>query len=341
MRFDDIWIAGTGGTLGDRVPIAQAVADGSYSADAAESTGMVSYARSTQAPPEMAVTAGRQAIKEAAQCGADVAPDTFYLHSHSHFQGLELWPAPCWIAGELIGTQLGSMPMALSAASNGSLASLQIAASVLSTQPDEATALITIADRFAPPVDRWYLSPGMVFGDGAAAAVMARGKGLLRLVSVITETDTALEGLSRGDEEFHTTPGVAPDTRRRTREFLAHGGLSLRDVRKRSAERVASVVGRALDEAGLGGLDEVDWFSTPFVGRALYHDSFVRPLTGTPRNTLADLGLTIGHLGPADQLYALHHLVREGLLTPGAHVLLVGTGMGFTFSAAVLTADGL
>jgi len=168
---------------------------------------------------------------------------------------------------------------------------------------------------------------------------MSRTGGPLRLVSCVSETDTDLEGLSRGDEQFTTTPYQHTDTRRRTREFLAHGELSLRDVRERSATRTRSVVDRALAEAGLT-IDEVDWYCTPFVGKALMSDSFLRPFDGRPRDTLADLGRTIGHLGPADGVYALHHLVTHNLLRPGATVLLVGTGMGFTFSAAVLSADG-
>lgn len=337
MRFEDIWVAGTGGALGDLVPIEHAVADGSYSAEEAKSTGTVSVSHASQAPPELAVAAGRLAIKEAAEAGAEVDRSTLHLHSHGHFQGLEMWPAACWIARELIGEKLVGMPLTVSAASNGSLACLEVAASMLAAQPALPTALITIGDRFAPPADRWHLSPGMVFGDGASAAVVARGTGQLRLVSVVSETDTVLEGLSRGDEPFRATPDLNPDTRRRTRAFLAHSGLSLRDIRRRSAERTVSVVERALAEAGTS-LERIDWVTTPFVGRTLYHDSFVRPFGSLPERTLVDLGLTIGHLGPADQLYALHHLVSEDLLEPGARVLAIGTGMGFTFSAAVLQA---
>jgi 3-oxoacyl-[acyl-carrier-protein] synthase III len=338
MRFDDIWIAGTGAALGDLVPIGRAIADGLYSAEAAQSTGTVSVSVSGEAPPEMALTAGRQAIKEAADAGTEVGPTTLHLHSHSYFQGIEMWPAACWIGGELLGPRLDGMPMTVSAASNGSLACLQIAASMLSARPDLPAALITVADRFAPPADRWYLSPGMVFGDGAAAAVLARGAGRLRLLSCASQTDTTLEGLSRGDEQFHTTPYAAPDMRRRTREFLAHGGLSLRDVRQRSADGTRAVVCRALAEAGVS-MDQVDWFVPPFVGRTLYREGFVRPLGTVPANTLADLGLTTGHLGPADQIFGLDHLMKQDLLAPGARVLVLGTGMGFTFSAAVLAAD--
>ncbi|GAB1645433.1 ketoacyl-ACP synthase III family protein [Krasilnikovia sp. MM14-A1259] len=339
MQFDDIWIAGTGAALGERVPIERAVADGSYPADAAASTGMVSYADARHAPPELAVAAGRQAIKEAANAGTVVGADALHLHSHGYFQGIDMWPAACWIAGRLLGAQLTGMPLTVSAASNGSLASLELAAGLLTARPDLPAALLTLADRFAPPVDRFHLSPGMVFGDGGAAAVVSRTGGPLRLVSVVSEADTDLEGLSRGDEPFGTVPYQHTDTRKRTREFLAKGELSLRDVRQRSATRTRSVVDRALAEAGLS-IEQVDWYCPPFVGKALMADSFLRPLPGQPRNLLTDLGLTTGHLGPADGVYALHHLVTTNLLRPGATVLLVGTGMGFTFSAAVLAADG-
>ncbi|GAA1739806.1 ketoacyl-ACP synthase III family protein [Luedemannella helvata] len=339
MRFDDIWIAGTGATLGDAVPISGAVAAGSYSAEAAESTGMISYSQTAEAPPEMAVTSGRQAIKAAAERGVEVGPASLHLHSHAGFQGIDQWSAACWIAGELIGTRLDTMPITVAAWSNGSVASLDVAAGMLSANPALPSALITLADRFGPPGNRFYTSPGMVFGDGAAAAVLTRGGGRLRLVSCVAEADTVLGGLSRGDEPFRLSPSPEPaDSRRRTREFLARGEVSLRDVRDRTAERIRSVVTRALAEAEVGTA-EVDWLVGPFIGRALYHDSFVRPLDIRPRNTLLELGLTIGHLGAADQIYGLHHLVESDRLDPGSRILLIGTGMGFTFSAAVLTAE--
>lgn len=342
MKFADVWVAGTGGVLGERVPIAEAVAAGRYDPAAAAASQMVSYAVAGQAPPTMAVTAGRTALKEAAEYGVESTPDTLFVHSHTSFQGIDLWPAQCWIAGELLGTQLDEMPMTVDAASNGSLAALGVAATALESRPELPAALITVADRFAPPVDRWNLSPGMVFGDGAAAAVLTRGRGQFRLLSLVSRTDTALEGLSRGDEPFRESPVGVVDTARRTREFLARGELSLRDVRARSADGVRTVVTRALADAGVASVEDIDWYLAPFVGRALYQDGFVRPLPGKPKRTLADLGLTIGHLGPGDQLYALHHLVEEGLLRPGQRLMLVGTGMGFTFSAAVLTvADDL
>lgn len=340
MRFDDVWIAGTGGVLGDLVPVGGAVEDGSFDPIAAEMTGMVSVSQTTEAPPEMAVTAGREAIKAAEEFGVQTGQETIHLHSHSGFQGIDLWSAPCWIAGQLFGTQLTTIPTTVGAWSNGSLVSLGIAASQLTVQPDNS-ALITLADRFGPPGNRYHTSPGMVFGDGATAALVTRGRGRLRLRSIVSETDTVLGGLSRGKEPFRDAPLPGPpDMRKRTREFFASGEVSLKDVGTRSAERTNSVVTRALEEAGKSTSD-VEWYAPPFVGKMLFEQAFIQPLSFKPRNTLLDLGLTIGHLGAADQIYALDHLLKEDLLEPGATVLIVGTSMGFSYSAAVFTADGV
>ena len=339
MRLDDIWINGLGAETGELLPTADAVAAGSYSLEAAESTGMVSYSRCREAPPELAVTAGREASKAAAAHGVEVGPETQLVHGHAGFQGIDNWSASCWIAGELLGERLETVPFSVGAWSNGALTGLMIGANLLTAQPPLGAVLVTTADRVRPPSDRFYASPGMIFGDGAAAAVLSRRPGGVRLISLVGETDTVLGGLARGNATFSDAPSPQPpDGRERTREFLASGRVSLRGVQQRATERIQSVVGRALDDAGLESRD-IDWVAAPFIGRTLFRESFVRPLDLRPRGTTLELGLTLGHLSAADQLVGLHQLVTSGTAAPGDHVLAIGTGMGFTYAAAVLRVD--
>ncbi|SCE47953.1 MULTISPECIES: 3-oxoacyl-[acyl-carrier-protein] synthase III C-terminal domain-containing protein [unclassified Streptomyces] len=340
MRFDNIWIAGTGGTLGAFEPVAAAVADGRYSADAAESSAMVSYARSDQAPPEMAVTAGRQAVKEAEERGVRVDGNTALLHSHGHFQGIDLWPAACWIAGELLGPQLDSMPTTVNAWSNGSLAALDVAASTLMARPDVPSALITLADRFAPPTDRFHTSPGMVFGDGAAAGVVSRDTGRLRLRSLVSRTDTVLEGLVPGDRALpHRARGAAGHAPQDAR--VPRLGGSLAEGRAHPHRRLHPTRGRPGPRRGRHHRRRRRLVPDPLRRPDPVPGELRTPLGITPRNTVHELGLTIGHLGPCDQMYGLDHLLRNNLPATGDRILVIGTGMGFTFSAAVLTADGV
>ncbi|MFJ6513901.1 ketoacyl-ACP synthase III family protein [Streptomyces sp. NPDC091406] len=338
MRFDDLWIGATGAYLGELRPVDAAVADGRYAEKDAREAGTVSVSLSSLSPPEMAVLAGRAALAD----DGPPPPGTLHLHGSTYFQGLDMWSAPCWIAGRLLGEKTASLSLQVSALSNSSLACLEIAGSMLAGRPDLPAALVTAADRFAlPGVDRWNIDSGMAFGDGAAAAVLCRGAGRLRVLSVSSYTDTALEGLQRGDEPFHAASPTAVETlpmRRRAREFFAGGRMTAGEARERSVQAVCHVVEKALDEAGCA-LDEARWVVPPFVGHRLFESGFVKPLGLDPRRTLFEFGLTTGHLGSVDQLLSIDHLSRGGLVSAGDKVVLIGTGMGFTFTAGVLEAQ--
>ncbi|XUL94498.1 3-oxoacyl-[acyl-carrier-protein] synthase III C-terminal domain-containing protein (plasmid) [Streptomyces galilaeus] len=50
-----------------------------------------------------------------------------------------------------------------------------------------------------------------------------------------------------------------------------------------------------------------------------------------------DFGRSVGHVGAADLIISLDHLVRTGELSPGDHVLLLSQGPGWISSSAVVT----
>jgi 3-oxoacyl-[acyl-carrier-protein] synthase III len=57
---------------------------------------------------------------------------------------------------------------------------------------------------------------------------------------------------------------------------------------------------------------------------------------GVPRERSTwEYGLAIGH-SPSDHLFALDHLLSEGEVAPGDHVLLFGVGPGLNLAAAVI-----
>ncbi len=363
VRFDDVWITGTGGVLGNLLPVGQAVADGRYApADAAEA-GMTSVSVSGESPPEMAVRAGRLALGMAspgtaslgaaslgaassgAASPAPVSPGAaspgLHLHGAARFQGIELWSASCWIANQLMPGPLPGLSMEVNALCNSGLAALELAATMLTARPDLQDALVTVADWFPEPVvDRWNLDSGVLLGDGGAAALLGRGGGRLRLLSCASRSDPSLEGLQRGDEPFHAaSPAVLKPLvlRRLAREFYAVSGRSPASVVAAHIDGVQTVVAQALADADTT-LADARWVVTPFVGRTSFRFGYAQPLGLDPARTLLDLGLSTGHMGGVDHLYALDHLLREDLLAPGEKVVLIGVGGGFTFSCAVLQA---
>ena len=338
MRYDDIWIAGTGSALGDLVPASEAVDDGRYSATDAVTTGMVSVSESESSPADLAVRAGRAAMRAGRQVAAEhgTAWRGFHLHGASYAQGPVLWSAACAIAARLVGPAIDGLSVQVDAMCNGSMAALEMAAAVLAARPDIPAALVTSGDQFpVGAVNRWRTDSGLVMGDGAAAVVLRPGGGRLRLLASSSFTDGELAALHAMPPEGDP-PGPL-ELRNRLRVYLTEGDHGPRAVLARSVAGIRTVVGQALAQAGCD-LGDVRWVVPPFIGRGLFRAHYATPFGIDPARTLLDFGLRVGHCGAADQLIGLDHLVRNGLLRTGDRVLLVGEGVGLTFSCAVLQA---
>jgi 3-oxoacyl-[acyl-carrier-protein] synthase III len=338
VRYDDIWIAGTGSALGDMVPVSEAVDDGRYAVTDAVTTGMISVSESEASPAELAVRAGRAAMRAARQSAAPegTAWPGFHLHGASYAQGPDLWSAACAIAAQLVGPSVDGLSVQVDAMCNGSLAALEMAATVLSARPDVPAALVTAGDQFpAGAVNRWRTDSGLVMGDGAAAAVLRHGEGRLRLLSTASFTDGELAALHR------PPPGGDPpgplELRNRLRAFFKGDGLDSAAILSRALAGIRGVIEQALMQARCD-LEDVRWVVPPFVGRGLFGAHYATPFGIDPARTSLDFGLRVGHCGAADQLIGLDHLLRGGLLRAGDRVMLVAEGSGLTFGCAVLQA---
>ncbi|WP_410641079.1 3-oxoacyl-[acyl-carrier-protein] synthase III C-terminal domain-containing protein [Amycolatopsis sp. lyj-346] len=324
MKFDDVWIQGTGRYAGDLRPV-----PGHVTAH----TGIVSVAWSELSGPELAVRAGRQAL-DAAGPGA-VGP---HLHGSMAYPGLDTWSASCWVADRLLAAA-PAMSMQFSALCNTSMAGIETAASLLAGRPDFPRVLLTVGDRFpASAIDRFEVDPEIALGDAGAAAVLGRGHGRARVLSCVSRTDPSLEGLQRGDEPFRDRPAEEPAVvRKRTRQFFAAGTRTPASVVRAHVEGVREVVETALAEAGTS-VAEARWVVPPFVGANAFEHGYERPLGLDREGTLFASGLRLGHLGGSDHLFALDQLLRDGTPEPGDRIVLIGVGGGFTFTCAVLEA---
>jgi 3-oxoacyl-[acyl-carrier-protein] synthase III len=224
--------------------------------------------------------------------------------------------------------------------SNGSLAMLELAAAVL-TAPGAGTgprsALLTAADSFhESAMNRWGLDRGMVLGDGAASAVVTAGRqGPLRLRSCASYSEAGMSDMHAGADgaEGDAPGGVLVGARVRT--YLETSGQTTRMILDHSAAGVRRVAGRALSDAGCE-IRDIRWFVPPFVGRRLCTAHYAGPLGFDPAASLLDLGLTVGHMLAADQLFGLDYLLRNDKIKPGDLVMLIGEGVGLTFSCAIV-----
>lgn len=333
MRFDDIYVRGTGVWLPPLRPLADAVAEGECPPALPDRAGMVSVAMSEkESAAEMAVLAARVALDRAGSGPGDV---DLLLHATTYYQGHDAWAVASYVQSQTIANQCPAMEVGQM--SNGSLAALDLAAAYLLAAPERRDVLVTTGDRYGPPgFDRWRTDPGTPYADGGTALVLSRRGGYARLRSLAMLSDPELEPMHRGDDPFGLAPlshRVPIDYDAAIKAFNREHGLAF--VLRRLREGQATVLKHALAEADLD-LAEADWVVLPNFGRLRLQSFYYDPFGIDPERTAWRWGSTIGHLGAGDQIAGLTHLVDAGLARPGQRCVLVGIGAGYSWGCAVV-----
>lgn len=333
MEWHDLYIAATGTHLPPPVSTASAVEQGWYDPGDAEDDDLVSALVATEeAAPDMAVSAGRQAVARSGLAAADVA---LVLHANIYHQGQDFWTPASYVQRGTVGGH--GLAVQIQQGSNGGMAALDLAAAFLASVPGRRAALITTADRYCPPgFDRWNGDSGQVYADGATALVLSRGTGFARLRAMASTSDPELEEVCRDTGGFSLAPhqdGRPLDLTARKRRYVKTHGYD--QLLRRLADGVAANVGRTLSAARLS-MDEIAWVVPPNLGRTLMEWEFLEPLGIPMERTTWAWGRRIAHLGAGDQFAGLDHLAASGRVGPGERVLLVGIGIGFNWTSAVL-----
>jgi 3-oxoacyl-[acyl-carrier-protein] synthase III len=332
MRFNDIYLAGVASWLPPREPVGQdRYEPAERDAHAYESACV---AGTDDAPPDMAVRAGRLALTRS---GVDPAEVSLLLHASIWYQGLDMWSPSAYIQHAVLGENRTAQAIDLSQQCAGVVSALQLAADHLVAGPDRRAAIVTSAERYSlPGIDRWHTENGhIIFGDGAGALVLARGRGFARLLAVRSVADTTLEPMNRGDSMFtpFSPASQGPiDMQARGQAFLQQ--MDVPQMVARLKRGHADAVHGLLDEAGLT-IADVSRFIFPNIGLSLLTD-LVKQLGVDVSQTAWELGRTTGHVGGADPINGLTYLLEQGQLSVGERVVLVGIGYGWYWSSALV-----
>ncbi len=330
MRFDDIYVAGVASWLPPREPIGQ----GRYEPGEQDKFAYESASIADEAPPDMAVRAGRLAL---ARSGVDPAEVSLLLHASAWFQGLDLWTTSSYIHHALLEENRTAQALDVDQQCAGGMSALRLAADHLIADPDRRAALITAAERWSEPgIDRWHTEGAhIVYGDGAGALVLARGRGFARLLAANSVADTTLEPMNRGDSKFTLFSPAAEgpvDMRARILGFMEQ--MEGKEMVARIHQGHSDAVHGLLDEAGLKVRD-VSRFIFPNIGLGLLTD-LIEPLGIDLSQTAWELGRTTGHVGASDPINGLTYLLEQGQLSVGDRVALMGIGYGWYWSGALV-----
>ncbi|GAA3083845.1 hypothetical protein GCM10017562_61850 [Streptomyces roseofulvus] len=337
MRWDDIHIAGLGTHLPAPASAERARDEGRYPADEFEENQLVSALESDDlGAVDMAVAAGRQAMARSAVAADDIA---LVLHASMYHQGEDFWTPASYVQRHTVA---GTAPaIHIDHASNSGMAALELGASWLNGRDGAAAALLTTGDRYAPPgFDRWHSDSGQVFADGATALVLNRGAGFARLVASNSTSDPELEDAYRDvDRGFTPVPhadGKPLDLRGRKRRYMKRVGHDF--VVERLVKGLLANTERTFAEADTS-MDQIARVVVPNVGRELLEWEFLAPYKIDVNRTVWDWGRHTCHIGGGDQFAGLTYLLESGQLRRGDQVLVVGVGVGFSWTTAVVTVD--
>lgn len=233
-------------------------------------------------------------------------------------------PAQATAVGERIGASCPSFDVA--AACAGFIFALDVADGWFA-RGRARRVLVVAAERYTRLMDWDDRATCVLFGDGAAAAVLGDGGEGFLSVNLTTKPD--LEVL-----EVPGLPGTSPyDTHKaRPCTLSMHGG----EVFKYGVTSIVHEVRKLASDAGIAPQDINHFVFHQANGRIL--DSAVTRLGIDGDRVVRTLAQT-GNISSACIPLALDKLVRAGEIAPGEFVAMVGFGAGLTTGSCLLRWD--
>ncbi|MEX3106176.1 MULTISPECIES: ketoacyl-ACP synthase III family protein [unclassified Streptomyces] len=336
MRTENIFLAGTGAFVPPRVSVADAVRRGAYDRERMESCGWRNIAVSDGvSAPDMAVAAVRQAVDRSGLGPEDI---DLLVHSCAYHQGPDGWSAPHYILRATLGSPVPALTVEQGC--NAFLAAVEMATQYLLCSPSRSGAVVSSADNFgAPSVDRWYAHRDAVLADAGTAVVLSKQSGWAALRSVESVSLPQYEILNRGHEPIFppaVTAGRALDMNEHLEAMVEELGPKASEIGQEYGASGAKLVEQVTGEAGItvADLSKVLHLGA---GTTDFLDSHLRPMGLDASLGAVDFFRDLGHAGAADVGLQLNHLVEDGQLNAGDHLLLLSAGPGLMITAAVVT----
>lgn len=276
---------------------------------------------------DMAVTAARRLLTER---GLDPMDVDALVYFGSTWKDHAVWHAGPRIA-HLLGTRRAAV-LEMAYVSCGAPVAVRVCRDLLRAEDELRNVLAVAASRESYLID--YTNPRVRFaydfGDGAAAALFARGQG-----AEVLGCHMLTDGSFAEDVMVPAGGSVAPaspETVRKRRHFL--DVPDPRSMKERlDPVSLPNFLTAATGALARSGTDHADLLCCIHLKRSL-HDALVKELGLSPdRAVYLD---DTGHMSGVDPLLALDRAARAGRVRPGDHVLLLAAGTGYTWAASVL-----
>ncbi|MDI3270072.1 MAG: 3-oxoacyl-ACP synthase [Bacillota bacterium] len=285
-----------------------------------------------ESPSEMAARAGKQALEEAGLAPRDIDGIIYFGSPHKDYH---LWPIGPRIQ-EILGLTR-AFAFEVGAVSAGLPFALETARGWFATHEECRHLLLVGASAESHLLDYRDASARFTFnfGDGAAAVVVSSDskKGLARLKGSAFLTDGQFSRYVKVPAGGHLLPAshatVAGNLHHLTVENLEDMRSKLESISLRNFVQMGK---EAMAKAGFKALDLL----LPLHTKRSLFEAFLQAF-GVPEERALYLQDT-GHMSALDPLLALARVARErrNLLFPGARLLFLTAGTGYTWAASAL-----
>ena len=272
---------------------------------------------------------GAEAAKEAVK-NAGIDPKDIGLIIDTTITNDFYTPSVACVFQNAIGAE-NAAAYDLNAACSGFVYAVDAAKRYLQTDPDLKYVLIVANEMLSKITDR---STCVLFGDGAAAAVITRseklftsfigadGRGAHSLYAKTHKVfhpfrSSKIDEIDSGEYEMGTT-------------FLFQDG---KEVYKFATKALPTAASKAAEKIGLD-INDVDWF--------IPHQANIRIIETAAKNLGVSMDKFIvniqdhGNTSSASIPIALHEAIRDGRIKRGEKLCLVGFGAGLTMGAVIL-----
>lgn len=279
------------------------------------------------APPELGVAEMGAAASRLAMERAGVLSGEVDLIVVSTATPDRLLPATACDMQALLGAT-NAAAFDISAACSGFIYALGVAEGQLAAGRAEI-ALVVSTEKMSSIVDWADRKTCVLFGDGAGAAVVRRAENGRGVLSNYTRSDGTLAELlwrPAGGARIPIDIAVLDQKSHMVK-------MAGREVFKAAVRSMAEAADQAMMRAGLTG-EDIDLF--------IPHQANMRIIEATARYASVPMEKVYvnvdryGNMSSATIPVALDEAIEEGRLKPGAHVLMVAFGAGFTWASSVV-----
>ncbi|MFG1811840.1 3-oxoacyl-ACP synthase III family protein [Streptomyces sp. NPDC049040] len=336
-------IVAIGESLGERVEVTDSVI-GEYttSHETVRSWGYRHFHRADDSTliTDLAVRACEEALKAAS---ADASEVDLVVLAIADFAEYLCWDAAAAVQGR-IGAVNAEAILVNQACCSGVMA-FDTVAGRLATHPDYRNALIVSSNRICDTYQNRMETSTSVLSDGAVAALVRRGHERGRWLATETITDGRYANFFRMDvggtaEPFGVSGAADKDLQKqanplgRVAEILGNDARRMLEFFKKFGGNMREAVDRVCARAGIEP-GEIKRFIHLNDNQQAMAD--ISRALGVPLERFnGELALDLGHFGSADQMLALHRMMRAGELREGDVVALTTLGGGMHWAVTLI-----